>query len=467
MSKDKIYAIIDIETTGGRANRDKITEVAIILHDGLRVLDTYETLINPERSIPANITQITNITNEMVAEAPRFYEVAKDIVKMTEGAVFVAHNVRFDYSFIKEEFKRLGFTYTRRQLCTVRLSRKVFPEIRRYGLSNLIKHFNLTIGDNRHRAMGDAAATAELFEIIMNESMNQEEAQLMVNLGIKESQLPVNITMSRLHELPEEAGVYYFYNKEGDIVYIGKSINIKKRVMSHFAKQTAKAKKLYEQVWEIQYEVTGSELVALLLESQEIKTHHPIINKAQRSRSYPYAIYTYENQEGYLCLNFAKLNKKQKTSLNVIQEYSTGMSAKSGLNRILESHELCQTFCNVDNIKRPCFYHQIHKCSGACVGKESPEDYNARVQEAIANMDTDFSEDFIILDQGRSLTEKSVILIENGIYQGFGYADEDVPHESVDDLKDLIEPYMHNPDTYRIIRSYMAGKKEGYKIIRL
>jgi len=467
MSKDKIYAIIDIETTGGRAARDKITEVAILLHDGQRVIDTYETLINPERGIPDNITRITNITNEMVAEAPRFYEVAKKIVEMTEGAIFVAHNVRFDYGFIKAEFKRLGFTYTRRQLCTVRLSRKVFPEIRRYGLSNLIKHFNLTIGENRHRAMGDAAATAELFEIIMNETLNQEEAQLMVNLGIRESQLPANINLARLHELPEETGVYYFYNKEGDIIYVGKSINIKKRVMSHFAKQTPKSKKLYEQVWDIQYEVTGSELVALLLESQEIKTHHPIVNKAQRSRSYPYAIYSYENQEGYTCINFAKLNKKQKSTLNVLQEYSSALSAKAGVTRILQKHELCQTFCNVDTLKRPCFYHQIHKCTGACIGKESPEDYNARVHNAIAHMDTDFDEDFILIDQGRSETEKSVILIENGIYQGFGYADEDVPHDSVDDLKELIEPYIHNPDTYRIIRSFMAGGKGDFRMIRI
>jgi DNA polymerase III subunit epsilon len=468
MSKDKLYAIIDIETTGGRADRDKITEIAILLHDGQRVLDTYQTLINPERSIPENITQITHITNEMVASAPRFYEVAKDIVKMTEGAIFVAHNVRFDYSFIQQEFKRLGYTYSRRQLCTVRLTRKVFPEIRRYGLSNLIQHFNLTIGNNRHRAMGDAAATAELFEIIMNESShNQADAMLMVNLGIKESQLPANITLTKLHELPEETGVYYFYNKEGEIIYVGKSINIKKRVMSHFAEKTEKSRNLYERVWDIQYEVTGSELVALLLESHEIKKYHPIINRAQRSRSYPYAVYIYENQEGYLCMNFAKLNKKQKDALKVIQEYATGLSAKSGMAKLMEQHSLCQTFCNIDNLKRPCFYHQIHKCSGACIGKESPADYNARVRNAIANMDTDFEEDFILLDQGRSETEKSVILIEDGIYKGFGFADEDVPHNSVDDLKDLIEPYMHNPDTYRIIRGYMMAKRSDLKKIRL
>ncbi len=467
MSKDKIYAIIDIETTGGRANRDKITEIAIIRHDGQQVIDSWQTLINPERGIPDNITRITNITNEMVATAPRFYEVAKEIVQKTEGAIFVAHNVRFDYSFIREEFKRLGYTFTRRQLCTVRLARKVFPEIRSYGLSNLIRHFNLTIGDDRHRAFGDANATAELFEIIMNEKANQEEVQSLINLGLKESQLPANITLTKLHALPEECGVYYFYDKTGELIYIGKSKNIKKRVMSHFAKQTEKARKLYDHVWEIGYEVTGSELVALLLESAEIKYHHPIINKQQRARSYPYVIHHYENQEGYLCLDYAKVNKRQKQKLNVIHEYASGLSAKGALNAILENHELCQTFCNVDQIKRPCFYYQIHKCRGACIGKEPPAEYNERVREAVAHMDTDFDSDFILLEEGRSPTEKAVVLVEEGIYKGFGYADEDLPHQTVEELKDLITPYDHNPDTYRIIRQYMMANRKQLKVVEL
>ena len=466
MSKDKIYAIIDVETTGGRADRDKITEIAIVLHDGREVIKTFDTLINPERSIPENITRITNITNEMVAEAPRFYEVAKEIVELTEGAIFVAHNVRFDYSFIKHEFKRLGYTFTRRQLCTVRLARKVFPEIRSYGLSNLIRHFQLNIGNMRHRALGDAMATAELFEIIMNETQNQEEAKLMVNLGIKEAQLPVNIHLHQLHELPEETGVYYFYNKEGEIVYIGKSINIKKRVMSHFAKQSNKSRKLYEQVWDIQCEVTGSELIALLLESHEIKKHHPIINKAQRARSYPYVLFYYKNQEGYLCLNVAKVNKKQKQSLNMVQEYATSLSAKSALSNLVEKHELCQCFCHIDQIKRPCFYHQIHKCKGACVGKESAKDYNQRVMDAIGNMDTDFEDSFFILEKGRSDAEWAVIMIEDGLYRGFGYADEDVPHHSMEDLKNLIRPYAHNADTYRIIRQYLLSNRSDLKILK-
>ena len=162
---NKKYAIIDIETTGGAAAREKITEIAIVLHDGTKVIETFETLLNPERSIPVYITQITGISDAMVAKAPKFYEVAKKIVTMTEGAVFVAHNVRFDYGFVQEEFRRLGYTYTRQQLCTVKLSRQAFPGLRSYALGNLIEHFNIKTTD-RHRAMADTMATVEIFEKI-------------------------------------------------------------------------------------------------------------------------------------------------------------------------------------------------------------------------------------------------------------------------------------------------------------
>ena len=150
--KKKIYAIVDLETTGGLAKRDKITEIGIVLFDGKEVLETYQTLVNPGRSIPPEITRITNITNDMVADAPYFYEVAKRVVELTEGAIFVAHNVRFDYSFLKEEFASLGYTFTKRQLCTVRLSRKAFPGLKSYSLGNLIKHFKIEVSA-RHRAL--------------------------------------------------------------------------------------------------------------------------------------------------------------------------------------------------------------------------------------------------------------------------------------------------------------------------
>lgn len=456
--KKKIYAIIDIETTGGKANRDKITEVAIALHDGEKVIEEYETLINPERGIPRNITEITGITNEMVIDSPKFYEVAKKIVEMTKGAIFVAHNVRFDYNFIREEFRRLGYAYTRRQLCTVRLSRQAFPGLRSYSLQNLIYHFNINVAQ-RHRAMADVKATVEVFENILAKEENQEKVEDLVNLGVKEANLPKNITLEKLHQLPEECGVYYFYDEEGDIVYVGKSINIKKRVMEHFANQKAKGQLLQRMVFNISYEVTGSELVALLQESHEIKQLHPPVNKAQRAREFQHILYSYENDDGYMCLDTMRISEKKKQQKeNVVRAYSSAAGAKSALNQLIDEFELCQLHCNV-HASAPCFAYHLDNCKGACIGKELVEDYNERVCDAIASMEVDFKKDFVILDKGRNLEEKSVILVENGQYKGFGFIDINESVSDVEGLKDVVKPFQHNPEVVRIIHHFLFKDK--------
>ena len=463
--KKKLYAIIDIETTGGKANRDKITEIAIALHDGHQVIDEFQSLINPERGIPSNITKITGITDEMVIDAPKFYEVAKEIVEFTQGAIFVAHNVRFDYNFIREEFKRLGYTYTRKQLCTVRLSRQAFPGLRSYSLGNLISHFNIKT-KQRHRAMADVKATVDIFERILRGEVTEERVKDMINLGVKESQLPKNIKLEHLHQLPEECGVYYFYDFTGDIVYVGKSLNIKKRVMEHFAKQTPKAQKLQRLVHEITYEITGSELIALLQESHEIKHHHPYINKAQRAREFQHILFTYENEDGYTCFNTARATEKQKQKKNVLRSYSTAAGAKSALKQLLEEFELCQVMCNMHQTGSPCFYYHLDKCHGACMGEELVEDYNERAADAMASLEIDFREDFIIVDKGRHLEEKAVVLIEDGQYQGFGYLETNEAFNSLEQIKDAVKPFKHNPEVVRIIQHFLfRGKVE--KVVKL
>ncbi|MEM1120540.1 MAG: exonuclease domain-containing protein [Bacteroidota bacterium] len=452
----KLYAIVDIETTGGKASRSRITEIAIALHDGKKVIDTYETLINPETVIPFGITQLTGITQGMVEDAPKFYEVAKKIVEMTENAIFVAHNVRFDYGFVREEFKRLGFTYSRRQLCTVRLTRNTFPGLGSYSLDNLIRHFKIPFR-NRHRAMGDVEATTILFEKILAKEESEKEMKALINLGVKESRLPKNITLEQLHALPEVAGVYYFYDKFGEVIYVGKSINIKKRVMEHFAKTTTKAGKLQKHVDDISYEITGSELIALLYESYEIKRLRPPINRAQRLRNFPYVIHQYTNDEGFICLDIAKPTAKIRKSLKVIAEYPKIASAKGYLMRALHVFELCAYHCNIESGNKPCFNYHVKKCFGSCANKETPEEYNERVLEAAEYLQTIFEEDFFIVDQGREETEKAVVLVEDGRYAGFGYIEtEDIQGEH--SLRDVIKPVQGNAETAKIIRRFLAGK---------
>lgn len=463
----KRYAIIDIETTGGKASRHRITEIAIVLHDGTQVLDTWQSLINPESYIPHGITELTGITQEMVADAPKFYEVAKKVVEMTEKAIFVAHNVRFDYGFIREEFKRLGYAYSRRQLCTVRLSRKAFPGLRSYSLGKLIKHFDIQV-DARHRAMADTMATVELFEKILGQEEGEDQVKDLVNLGIKEALLPQNIDVEFLHQLPEACGVYYMHDKAGNLVYVGKSINIKKRVAEHFSKVTEKARKLQKYVHDISYEVTGSELAALLLESHEIKVLRPFVNRTQRRRNFPVVIHTFRDEYGYICFNAAKPNAKERKQLQIIAEYTKMSQAKSRLQRIIKGYELCARLCGIEkgHGNKVCFNYHIKQCYGACGQQEAVETYNERAEEAMDYLKTVFEHDFLLVDQGRNTQEKTVIWVQDGEYQGYGHLDISEGIDDIDYLKDCVNTrFESNPEVKKIIRRFLLDGE--LKLIKL
>lgn len=462
---DKLFAIIDIETTGGRAVTDKITEVAIVLHDGEKMIDQYETLINPERMIPYGITELTGISNDMVADAPKFFEVAKKIVQMTEGAIFVAHNVRFDYSFIQEEFRRLGYTYTRKNLCTVRLSRQAFPGLPSYSLSNLIRHFGLNVGA-RHRAMGDTMATVDLFERILQSNNTEENIKEMVNLGVRESLLPSSFSMEKIHSLPESCGVYYFHDDKGNVVYVGKSLNIKKRVAEHFKVKTEKARKLQQSVHDVSFEITGSELVALLMESHEIKRLMPQINRAQKVRQFPYVIHAFENDAGYLCFEVKKTTLKTSKGLQIIASFPKQANAKAWLRGVQKSYELCLKHCYLENKNGACFDYHLSQCYGACIGEEDVESYNERARQAMNVLDNNFLDpNFFLLDKGRTSEENSVVLVENGEYQGYGFVETATLNGHLDELRDAVKWQEHNPEVMRILQGFLA-KPRGVKMIK-
>ena len=461
-----MYAIIDVETTGGSARFERITEIAIVRHDGERVVDTFTTLINPERPIPWNITQLTGISNDMVADAPHFYEVAKKIVEMTEDAIFVAHNVSFDYNFIKEEFARLGYEFSKKQLCTVRLSRKAFPGLKSYSLSNLKNHFGIQ-ADRSHRALDDTLATVQVFEKIL-EAQNGVKVKSFLNAGVRESKLPPGITMEKLQSVPDACGIYYFYNESKDVIYVGKSINIRKRLLEHFADPTPKGEKLRQGVADISYEVTGSELVALLWESAEIKRLQPPVNRAQRIKKYAGGIYTYHNRQGYQCLAIGKRTTKKNADLMLVADYPKLDSAKAHLESIRRQFELCHRLCNLDHSESACFYYNIKQCRGACVGEESAEEYNARVQEALAILHRRLTGTFFIIENGRTLDEKAVVAVENGHYKGFMFIQQDVHEMTPDELMESIPAPAPDPEAQRIIRTYMdsGARVKPVKLVR-
>lgn len=452
------YAIIDIETTGGTAEREKITEIAIVLHDGTRELDRYQTLINPERGIPYNISQLTGITNEMVADAPKFYEIAKKIVEFTKDCIFVAHNVQFDYGFVQAEFKRLGFVYQRKRLCTVRLGRAILPGHKSYSLGNICRDLGISLV-GAHRAMNDTLATVKLFEVLLANDTNGA-IPLMLNHGVVATRLPQNISMEKLDELPESCGVYYFYNHEKEVIYVGKSINIRKRVMEHLGNKQAKAQRMVASIHDISYEITGSELIALLLESHEIKTLKPSYNRAQKPRVATYDLFYWQDEKGYYRLETAKT----PTNVEILGSYSSHNEAKAVLKSLQRDYGLCANLCSTLPSDRACFRYHLGECSGACLGKETPDTYNEKPLQAIRSFRPDrFSEDFFLVEDGRDLDEKAVILVQNKEYKGYGYTSKDAPRDA---WFDAIKKRKHNYSIVQIIREYMNSSKK-WRIIRL
>ena len=442
-----MYSIIDIETTGLSPNREKITEIAIYVHDGEKVVDEFVTLLNPEVDIPYRITQLTGINNRMVEESPKFYEVAKRIVEMTEDTTIVGHNVNFDYNFIRKEFRELGYDYYRKKICTTRLSRKLLPGRRSYSLGKLCQELGIT-NPQRHRAFGDASATMRLFEILLKVEKNVEEISL--------HGLNTNLDRNLIKNLPSEPGVYYFYNDKGDIIYIGKSINIKERVLSHLTNNSSKrAIEMRNEISDIGFELTGNELIALIMESNEIKQHLPKFNRAQRRSGISCGLYYYKDDNGYLRLKIEKNNTDQIP----LTTFTSSLSAKSHLFMLVEAFCLCQKLCGLYETSGACFHYNIHKCNGACVGNESAAIYNTRVLQAIEPYRFE-EQNFLVIDKGRSNGEKSVIYVENGKYLGHGFIDVEYNENiSTELLKECIKSYPDHRDVQQILKSYVKRNK--------
>ncbi len=440
------YAVVDIETTGMSAGKDRITEVAIFLHDGEKIIDQFTSLINPECKIPYRITQLTGIDNKLTAGAPRFFEVAKRIVEITEDAVFVAHNVSFDYNFIRGEFRALGYNYERQKLCTVKLSRKLLPGLPSYSLGNLCQSLNIAV-ESRHRAAGDAAATVKVLELLLTKDPCPEQINLK---GLHNS-----FNKELIKKLPQQTGVYYFHNAEGKIIYVGKSINIHDRIIQHFNNtSTLKALEMKQQIADITWEVTGSELVALLLESYEIKNRMPVYNRAQRRTAFNWGLYQSMDNDGYIRL---KVDKKIKDE-GLITTFTGKKSGRDELFRLVEEHRLCQKLCSLYTNSGACFQHSIHECDGACIGEEPTVEYNARVLKAIDKYTYKHC-NFFIFGEGRTTEESSVVWVENYIYRGFGFFDN---HESPGPelWKACISQYPDNKDIQTIINGYLRKHKK-------
>ena len=444
-----MYAIIDIETTGGNSRFDKITEVAIYKHDGEKVVDEFVSLINPECKIPYYITELTGINDSMVRTAPKFYEVAKRIVQITEGCTFVAHNAKFDYNFIHNEFKQLGYDYHRNTLCSVRLSRHLLPGHSSYSLGKLCRDLGIEI-TARHRAAGDALATVKLFEMLLQKDGNHFQKRTKKEREALKA-LEAHPLKHMLADLPQKAGVYYLYNAESELIYVGKSLNIRSRVTNHLANyNNKKAMAMTQTVADIKCEVTGSELVALLKESEEIKKYKPIFNRAQLRSSYQFGLFAEYELDGYLHLTIGKLAPRS----NAITTFTGREEARSYIEQLVVTYNLCRKLSGLFDNHGPCFHYGIRECNGACVGKENPDEYNARAKEAISALTYEHPS-FVVIDQGREPDELAIVVVENGRYLGYGYLHCDKRTEDVQQLKNCITPSPDNRDVQNIIKGFL------------
>ena len=459
IKNNPIYSILDIETTGGKYNEEGITEIAIYKFDGHEVVDQFITLVNPERDIQPFVVNLTGINSKMLRSAPKFYEIAKRIVEITQDTILVAHNAKFDYRILRTEFRRLGFDFSKETLCTVELSKDLIPQEDSYSLGKLTRSLGIPVSD-RHRAAGDAQATVKLFKMLLAKDLNKNIIKESIRLEPKYQMEPKLLDI--IDSLPSITGVYYMHNKNGDIIYIGKSKNIRKRVNQHFTSSNPKSKKMQLQVATVTYEDTGSELVALLKESEEIKRNKPFFNRALKQNIFSHGLFSYTDDNGYINLKVANINRKG----NPIITFSNMRSAKSFITNLVDEHNLCQKLTGLHNTSSNCFNYTIKQCFGACIDEEPFEAYNKKVSNVIDYYKFD-NQNMVISDRGRVVDERSAVLIENGMFKGFGFYNLNYQINNLKVLENIITPMEHNRDSQHIIQTYLRRKRHKLKIINL
>ncbi|MFZ9660714.1 MAG: exonuclease domain-containing protein [Chitinophagaceae bacterium] len=433
-----MFAIVDIETTGGNASSGNITEIAVILHDGKNYVDGFHSLINPESVIPRYISALTGITNEMVKDAPSFSEVAPQLFSLLENKIFVAHNVNFDFSFIRHHLSKNGYELMPQKLCTVRMSRKIIPGHGSYSLGNICRDLGIAI-QGRHRAMGDARATAQLFSLLLTRD-KQGYLSKMLKKGSREAYLPLNLQAQEIDKLPHSPGIYYFTDGKKKVIYVGKATNLQQRVTSHFSNNapTAKKQELIRNVHGISYQLAGSAFTASIMESLEIKKHWPKFNKSQKRIEYKFGLCVFQDQRGINRIAISALNK----SIRAIHQFYVLNDGYRLLWKLVKDFQLCPKCCFLQETDH-CVGLEEGYCSGICNGQEDISTYNERVKLALESL-KEIQPDFAIMEKGRNENEKAIVLVEKGKFYGYGFVSSDLKFQNVDQIKTLIQPFPEN-----------------------
>jgi DNA polymerase-3 subunit epsilon len=445
---------VDIETTGGSYRNSRVLEVAAIRVEGGEIVKEFSTLVNPGTRIPPVITSITGITEHDIVGAPGFEDIADELLELLDGAVFVAHNVRFDYSFLKQEFAMIGTSFNPRLLCTVRLSRYLYSEQKGHSLEKLIVRHSIPVLD-RHRALEDARAILYFSQLAFDEHGPESFAAALTH-QLKSQSLPPHLDLNELETIDNVPGVYVFKDEMNQPVYVGKSITLKKRVLSHFQSTSPKELKISQQVHHVETIPTGSELAALLLESKMIKELMPVYNRMLR-RASQYAMLVKKEDNGYANLAVVSGNVDNETDLSTIYGvYRNRMKAKSTIIELTRAYQLCPKLMGIEKGKGACFSYSLGRCKGACIGKEEVAAYNARFETALERSklsEWPFEGSIIVPVNEAGET----VVIHNWIVQRFNDGDG---NELIVD----VEPNF-DIDEYKIIRRFIRENKS--KIIHL
>jgi len=433
-----LFAVVDVETTGGHASGHKMTEIAIVIHDGTKVVEEYSTLLNPQQPIPLSIQTLTGISPEMVDDAPLFKEVAEEVHTLLGDHIFVAHNVNFDYAFVRSALAESGIDYNPKRLCSVRYSRKVEKGLPSYSLKNLCKYFGID-NEAAHRAWGDARATAQILGLLLDKDTNGQW-QYLVKKNSGEFNLPANLPSEDYHRIPEKPGVYYFYDQGGKPIYIGKARNLRKRVATHFIsdKETKRSQAFKREIYHIDFELTGSELLASLLEDHEIRHYWPKYNLAQKNPKKRFGVFAYHNQKGEWCLAANRITGQN----GYLAEFFSYHAALNWIFGKVQDYQLNPNLC--------CF-----------PGTETTGSVEAH-GENFENMLKDLQvlpESFLIKTPGREMDEDGFAYIENGRFAGIGFVSQFQEISKSEEVLGYLKSLNNSVTTQSIIARVMLNRK--------
>lgn len=452
-------AFVDLETTGANPMRDRITEVGIVtVTDG--EVSTWTTLVNPGCRIPVFIQRLTGISDAMVADAPGFAELAEVIQARLHGYTFIAHNARFDYGFIKNEFKRLGRRFQADVVCTVKLSRRLYPEHHKHNLDSLIERHGLSVGD-RHRALADAEAIWQ-FWCQVSTAQAPETLRAALDQQLQRPSLPPHLDAGVLDDLPETPGVYLFYGASDVLLYVGKSVNLRQRVLAHFNADTRDFRELRlgQEVHRIDWIDRVGELGALLLESRLIKERQPVHNRKLRQNL---ELCTWQLAEQGAGDYRPRLAVGDEFDLSAGQDcfglFASKREATLALRKIAEAHQLCLAVLGLEKTSAPgraCFAHQLHQCKGACIGKEPVGLHSARLMSALAKLKLKawpYPGAIGIVETDEVTGRRDIHVVNGWRYLGTAHDEADIA-----DILEADRQVAFDRDTYQVLVKHLKGQ---------